>query len=89
MDVILIIVFFALLAAIYGYTLTTYFSSSRTVKGGVMVAAVIASVPILGFGIYVLVSSTFDANVKMWAMGICALIAGFWLKNPFRDFAQG
>ncbi len=89
MDVVFIVVFFVLLAAIYGYTLTTHFSSSRTTKGGVMLIALIVSVPLLGFGIYVLVTSSFDENLKMWAMGICALIAGFWLKNPTRDFVQG
>ena len=86
MDLVFIIAFFALLAAVFVYTVVTYYSTSRAVKGMLLVIALIITVPLLGLGIFSIVTSQFGEECKMWALGVCALSAGFWLKNPFRDF---
>ena len=50
MDLVFIIAFFALLVGIFSYTVITYYSSSRTVKGLLLVYGLIITVPLFGLG---------------------------------------
>ena len=85
MDIVLLIVFFAALAVILAYTIMTHFTVTRPINWAIFLIAIGASLPILGLALYALFSSSYDDTTRMWAMGICGVIGGFWLKNPFRD----
>lgn len=86
MNFVFIIAFFALLGGILAYTITTHYSTSRTVNGSLIMIALIVTIPLLGLSVFALLSSQFDEECRMWALGVCSLCVGFWLKNPVRDF---
>ena len=88
MDLLFLIAFFASLAGVFAYTIITHYSSSRLVDGWVMIAAIVLSVVLLGFGIFTILNSDSDSETKMWAMGTCGIVAGFWFKNLWRDFNE-
>ena len=88
MDLLFLIAFFALIVGVFAYTVTTHYSSSRLVDGWVMIVAVVLSIPLLGLGIYAILDGGTSSETKMWAMGTCGIIAGFWFKNPWRDFNE-
>jgi hypothetical protein len=88
MDLLFFIAFFALIAGIAVYSLITHYATSRKATGLLMLFAIIISVPLLGLGVYTIVSGSYKAETNMWAMGTCAMLAGFWLKNPLKDFTQ-
>jgi small-conductance mechanosensitive channel len=88
MDLVFIIALFALLAGILAYTIATYYSTSRVVKGSMIIAALVITVPLIGLSTFVIASSSYPETTKIWAMGVAALSVGFWLKNPGRDFAE-
>ena len=89
MDVLFVVAFFTILVGVVAYTLATYYSTSKMAKGWILIVAIILTLPLIALGIYTILSGDYGASTKMWAMGVCALCGGFWLKNPTRDFVDG
>ena len=89
MDLLFIVALIALLGGIAAYTIINHYTTSRRVRGWVVIIAVILTIPLLGLAIYVIFGSSYSETTKMWAMGVGALSVGFWLKNPTKDFVDG
>jgi hypothetical protein len=89
MELFLIIVFCALLAGILLQSVIGYYSSSRAAKIRTLMIAAFVCIPLLALAVYVFAAGKFDNATRMWAVGIGALVLGFWLKRPFQDLAQG
>ncbi len=89
MLLVLQIIFLALLVGILVYTALFYFASSRTFKVTTLLIVLIISVPLLALSIYVFASRSFDYQIKMWALGVAALILAFWFKSPLANVKQG
>ena len=89
MDVLFVVAFFAVLAGVVAYSLATYYSTSKMAKGWILIVALLVTVPLIALGVYAILSGDYEASTRMWAMGVCALCGGFWLKNPTRDFVDG
>ena len=89
MELLFIVAFFALLAGVLGYSIMTHYSTSRAAIGSLLIFALVISIPLLGLAIFVLIDSGSGTDARMWALGSAGVIAGFWLKNPMRDFSQG
>lgn len=87
MELLFLIAFFALLVGVLGYSIMTHYSTSRAAIGFVLIFALVISIPLLGLAIFVLIDSGSASDAKLWALGSAGVIAGFWLKNPVRDFS--
>lgn len=60
------------------------YATTRTVRVMTLIVAAIISLPLLAAALLVIVGGGFEAASKMWAMGICGILFGYWFKSPFR-----
>jgi hypothetical protein len=75
----LLTVFYVVYSIIFRYT------TLRSVKVITTLIGVVISLPMLGVSLYVLFAKSFGSDANLWALGICGLLLGFWLKRPFSD----
>lgn len=86
MTLALMIIFYVLLLGVVLYSIGSHYATNRKTRGLLLITTIVVSVPVLALAIVVLASSAYAIDVKLWAMGVGALVVGFWLKNPLRDF---
>jgi hypothetical protein len=89
MQLALILVFFGLILGVLAYSLVVHYGSSRRIKGTALITALVFSLPILVFSLFIILSQRYAMGYDKWALGSCAVIAAFWLKNPLSDLRQG
>jgi hypothetical protein len=88
MDFILMIAAAVLTVFYLVYTIIFRYTTLRSVKVVTTLVCVILSLPLLGVSLYVLFTKTFGSEANLWAVGICGLLLGFWLKSPFSDISD-
>lgn len=75
----------ALTGAILLYTIIYRYTTLRSVRLTTYMIGAVVSFPLLGLCLYVLLTQAYSATANMWAVGVCGLLLGFWLKRPFTD----
>ncbi len=85
MDFILMIAAATLTAYYLVYSIIFQYTTLRSVKVITILVCVVLSLPLLGVSLFVLFTKSFGPEANLWAMGICGLLLGFWLKRPFSD----
>ena len=84
MPLLVLLVAIGLAVGIVTATILLFYTTLRVTRVWIFMASVIVSVPCLAIALYALLSGESDANTKMWALGICGILAGYWLKSPFQ-----
>jgi hypothetical protein len=64
-------------------TIIYRYATTRTVRVMTLIIAAIISVPLLVVALIVLLGGG-EPVVKMWALGVCGLLFGYWAKSPFK-----
>ena len=59
------------------------YATTRTVRLTTLIVAAIISVPLLVVALIVLLGGG-EAAGKMWALGVCGILFGYWFKSPFK-----
>ena len=85
MELVLIIIAACLTAGVLVFTIIDRYATMRSLKVLTTVIAMILSVPVIVLSLYVLITGGFGSTADMWAMGICGIMVGFWLKKPFQS----
>ena len=85
MDFILMIAAAVLTAYYLVYSIIFRYTTLRSVKVITILICVVMSLPLLGVSLFVLFTKSFGPEANLWAVGICGLLLGFWLKRPFSD----
>jgi len=88
MDFILMIAAAVLTAYYLVYSIVFRYTTLRSVKVITILVCVVLSLPLLGVSLFVLFTKSFGPEANMWAVGICGLLLGFWLKRPFSDITD-
>ena len=88
MQFVLLICAIAMVVGIMAYTVIFRYATMRSLKVMSTLIALFASIPLLVVCLYVLLLGNFDATTKMLAIGICGLLAGFWLKSPLKNVKE-
>ena len=88
MDFILMIAAAVLTEYYLVYSIIFRYTTLRSVKVITILVCVVLSLPLLGVSLFVLFTKSFGPEANMWAVGICGLLLGFWLKRPFSDIAD-
>lgn len=73
-----------LAAGVIVSTIIFRYATTRTVRLMTLIVAAIISIPLLAVALIVLLGGGFEATSKVWAMGICGILFGYWFKSPFR-----
>ncbi len=84
-DFILMIAAGVLTAFYIVYSIIFRYTTLRSVKVITNLVGVVISLPLLAVSLYVLFTKSFGPDANFWAVGICGLVLGFWLKSPFSD----
>jgi hypothetical protein len=87
MELILIIAAGAVAVGVIVYSLIIRYGSLRSLKVVTLLIGLIISVPLLGLCIYVLFAGGQSSEAKMWALGNCGLLFGFWFKSPLKELS--
>ncbi len=85
MDFILMIAAAVLTVFYLVYSIIFRYTTLRSVKVITTLVCVVISLSLLGLSLYVLFTQSFGPEANLWAVGICGLLLGFWLKRPFSD----
>ena len=88
MQLVLLVCAAAMIVGIMVYTVIYRYATLRSVRVMTALIGLLASVPLLLLSLYVLLLGNFDPPVKMWALGICGILAGFWLKSPLKNITD-
>ena len=84
-DFILMIAAAVLTAFYIVYSIIFQYTTLRSVRVITTLVGVVISLPLLAVSLYVLFTKSFGPDANLWAVGICGLVLGFWLKRPFSD----
>jgi hypothetical protein len=88
MDFILMIAAAVLTLFYILYSIIFRYTTLRSVKVITTLIGALISLPLLGVSLYVLFAKSFGPDASLWAVGICGLLIGFWLKRPFTDIGD-
>ena len=70
------------------YSIIFQYTTLRSVRVITTLVGVVISLPLLAVSLYVLFTKSFGPDANLWAVGICGLVLGFWLKRPFSDISD-
>ena len=65
-------------------TVLLFYTTRRITRVWIFMLSIIVSVLCLA----VVLSDESDANTRMWALGVCGILAGYWLKNPIQNLRE-
>lgn len=80
------IVALVLLVGAIVHTIVIHYTTSRITRVWLFMIAVLGTVPALVIALIGLLGG-YDAAVQMWSLAVCGILAGYWLKSPFRILA--
>ena len=83
MDTILLVGAIVLAVGVIVSTIINRYATTRTVRLMTLIVAAIISLPLLAVALIVLLGGG-EAVGKMWALGVCGLLFGYWFKSPFK-----
>ena len=83
MDIILFVGAIVLAVGVIVSTIIYRYATTRTVRLTTLIVAAIISVPLLVVALIVLFGGG-EAAGKMWALGVCGILFGYWFKSPFK-----
>jgi hypothetical protein len=84
MSTILLIGAIVLAIGVVVQTIIFRYATTRTVRLTTMIVEALVSVPLLALALIALFTDGSDASANMWALAVCGILVGFWLKSPFR-----
>ena len=84
MPLLVLLVAIGLAVGILAATILLFYTTLRMTRVWIFMLSIIISVPCLAIALYALLSDESDGTTKMWALGICGILVGYWLKSPFQ-----
>ena len=83
MELLVLIGTIVLAVGVIVHTIIFRYTASRATRLSTIIIAAIVSIPFLVIALIVLFGSG-EPVAKMWALGLCGILYGYWFKSPFR-----
>ncbi len=84
MDTVLFVGAIVLAVGVIVSTIIYRYATTRTVRLTTLLVAALISVPLLVVALIVLLGGGTEPSGKMWALGVCGILFGYWFKSPFK-----
>jgi hypothetical protein len=84
MELLVLIGTIVLAVGVIVHTIIFRYTASRATRLWTIIIAAIVSIPFLVIALIVLFAGDQGPEARMWALGLCGILFGYWFKSPFR-----